>query len=86
MIALYRYTKRKRAEKAQRAVQPQEVPLSNSPSASPNANGLHEATINTESQPKSETTSWTWKLLLMTALIFPVFLETLDYTGMRLTK
>lgn len=88
MYLAYKYIrdKRRKAKAAQEAEatgipspQIQTLPLEDGPRATRD----HGATNATSSPPPSPkpSSSAKWKLLLMAALVVPVFFETLDYTG-----
>lgn len=84
MYYAYKYIKRKRAEKrAAKAAEAGGDPVATEahPSNSELAPQNAEAETVKDSEPAG---SWKWRLLLMLALAMPIFLETLDYTGVFL--
>lgn len=86
VVKLYRYIKRK----IQHARNPQDAAVSESdPTSQDEQNAAGELVTqaeNGQTPPKSGKSSWKWKVILMVGLAIPVFLETLDYTGMFWTR
>jgi hypothetical protein len=78
---LYKKYKANKAQKAAESASPGPRETNDSDPSAPQAHSKNDASPPASAQPARPQESMKWRLALMLSLLFPIILETLDYTG-----